>query len=389
MDSTTRPCVPGYIPLVVKTQLGEIMVTTVSRLAQDCEPYLTFGERSTPGVSVWDNGKFTRVLEIYRHRGGYELCTVSTNTGICNSTRTQAYPCMDGNSKRPSEMTKGDILSNSLYQISPEIDDYREENGPLRHIPSHVAGDTDVTFAWVEGLITSYMTTHQWPVKDRYMMRFEIDYVAREHDGIFIYKMVKKCIPQVSWMMTLRPQPGKLFACEIRSRAYLCSFDDSTEGLHMKRVIYPKVICKYYEACHGKYDKKVPASVMNGTWRDRYHFLQGYNHRTTPDTLRVRVTRRQMFEARGALLAQGIYVILRSFFDNVVVARTYLPENDVEVYYMHHSDSKEGIQCRVEGVEDSQRPLGAEEYVYEIVTESGSANVGVGNILITTNKQYE
>lgn len=128
--------------------------------------------------------------------------------------------------------------------------------------------------------------------------------------------------------------------------------------------------------------KKVPEVILNANKEDKLAFLRGYNY---GDGLKADKTSREFksFKTNSALLAQGLFLLVKDILDTEVCFNSFY-QNESEYYQLNILDNNSNrdqhlIKCRDE-VKKIIENL-EEEWVYDLETEAGDVQVGIGDII--------
>jgi len=371
-----------HTPLVVKDQGGHVFIVPIDRLSPEFELEKDSGLFvGVCGLYVWTGKGFTRITRVIRH-APTQLWLANTNGGAMFTTLPHMLQLTD---KKDHDATR--VLP--VDEITPMPLD-TGDNTPLQ---SQVrSGETlvltdkgvdEITVAWIDGFMISNLFLRQWYVGKATVMRFEVNIVTDARQTRVICEAIRRVFPFLTWIQSKCRGPNNTVAHTLTSCAFRAVSEEDNFPQFMQKYILPKMINRFFFLQDGEYVKKVPAEILNGCAEDKWMFLVGYIHSRPPKNMHAMMMKRRIFSMRGAVLAQGVYIVLRHFFRHVEVEYDHRCQSVRGVYNLRIAECDNGASSGQNILHWETRPDGAQwTGVYELETEAGRFCAGVGNVII-------
>jgi len=423
--------VTGDEPLILRNEKGLIEIKTIESLSEKWEAYENFKpfdtiqsnrrekEKSFVKYEVFANNKWNPIKKVIRHKTNKKIYRINTHCGVVDVTEDHSLLNENGEKIKPSECIVGETkLLHCFPNEFNEVDAYvPQQNEPKQEINR-------------EELIECSTCKNRYPA-DNYYFSDKLKTKRCKQCKICVKR--KQCERQ-----------GRVFTEEIQSKediyreSYLltedeakiwgmfmgdgsCGCYDSKWGLkyswalnnnNLERLnvykdllekiepmkfkildtlkssgVYKLVpvgslkymVEKYRPLLYYEKAKIVPNIVLNGKLEIKKSFFEGYYDADGCKTGDYGIDKRASFLTKNKISAQCLYYLAKSigyklsvYIDEKKVKnnRDYYLINSCKNYYKNPNMLKKMIYLR-----DSE-----DEYVYDLETENGNFNVGVGEI---------
>lgn len=325
-------------------------------------------------LEVWTGDCWSRVRRVIRHKTVKKMFRVLTHTGCVDVTEDHSLLDKDKNKIKPTELSVG----SELYHSFPPKEDFLEMEikdaiieGKVYECVQCKEHKLDFEFATSEKICKECVFNATTASASPYIS--ETDYTCNPSEnlcndlayvwGVFFAKGNCQTKPTHTWeivdenlefvQFTLK-QCEPLFDWKIVGNTLAPAESANTSFIVNKwrRLFYDK-----------EGNKKVPYFILNGSNSIKLFFLKGLEWKN---------------ECNGKIGAHGLYTLLHSFGFNVAMNTRTDKDN---IYTLHTCET---FRVNPDAVKKiiALPDTNADDYVYDIETESGRFLGGVGRIIL-------
>lgn len=340
-------CIESDTPIIIKHN-NEIDIIPISNLGN----WTRNGSNEVLDLIntdylIWDGDKFVRILYVKRQvKSGMSINFFSYNSAI---GLTGEHPIFmnDGNTKIADKLQTGDSILSGQF---PEI-----KNNTL----------IDKELAWAMGLFLAEGSCGRYKIKNRYSSQWHITNCNKE----------------------LLDRAGKALSTFFDTEYYIEEFpyDRYSDGVIYRLQCREEVrMQSYFNMFYSKNNhakkmkgkKKIPSFIFNIDKEAKKYFIDGYlsgdGHRYNSNSFN--------FTTNSAVLAQGILILANSTFPNKTFNINVENRNKKgKIYYYYHVDCNNYTKIKNRNaIKNIFKKNICDRYVYDITTESGKFQAGVG-----------
>lgn len=365
----------GDTPIVVRhNETGVLNVLPIAHLA-DSYPLIVKGkEYGRSDYSVLTEQGFTQIKSVMRHKTDKAILNTHTMHGIVATTADHSLLRDTGVCVKPGELARGEKLltvndrtifeacSTDLYSCSEET-------------------------AWFSGVLfqnARIVTDVFWG--ERLDLNFvgDDEAVARLRTCIPSYFDVFSCYESksnVNHRRKCRTLP--------RANSHKMWRFHFTPKLRKNRLNKdPSVNPVYWFERHfltsinGETLKRVPINILNATSSTQLAFIRGIKE-NGGTSLNQSLHKDNVFILRGAIAAQGVYVLLAKYWDVISIEREFNASTNESIYRIRIGPFPCGQNTgAVTQIGEAQFNPAHSEYVYDLSTDNQHFCAGVGNLVV-------
>lgn len=342
--------VTGDTPLLLRDpSTQQVMIKTVDDMCDDWTDYPEFKlfdqsvrlekQYGTTPLEVWCDKGWNPIRKVIRHKTDKQLMRILTHTGVVDVTEDHSLCKPNLEKVKPSELQIGQPLLHSFpdeWNVDPNNDMSHER----AYIYGFFFGDGSCgTYEYESGL------KHSWALNNA-----DIELLKKLQD------YMEQCYPAIK---------PKIYNTMASSGVYKLSVSSKALVEEFRQQFYDK----------RKY-KKVPVDIMNAPSNIIRSFLDGYWAADGSTVERIGCSR---FDMKGKIGGLGIYSLLKKVGYNVSLNTRHDKPDIYRVTF-----TKSGVpdtQRKVSNVVKKIDNLGrSTDYVYDLETECGRFNAGVGQL---------
>lgn len=421
--------VSGDTPLLVQDPSGKVDVKTIETMSKTWLPFEKFRpwdeeasckEQAIVDARVWTNGKWSKVIRVIRHKTNKRMYRVNTFQGCVDVTEDHSIIDINGQEIKPKDcvVKETDICHsypNEFDAMDVPLPRYvKEGNTQVEDETMYECRECQQT---LDGAMFYYKKsgyrdpTCKLCIKERNCKREGRDFSGAMVPKVLTYDVPSRAITkEEAWVFGLFFGDGSCGNYVHISKASWAinnsnlqflerakSYLEACEPSFMKfkvldtmasSAVYKLVpvgslhymVEKYRELFYDKDAyKKVPAIILNGSYEVRKWFMDGYL--TADGSKRDMKQGCAYFACKGKIGSMGLFYILKSIGHKHI--RVLIHPSKPNTYWIRTTKDQRYVEKFGNKVMDVV-DLGVPEegaYVYDIETEEGVFNAGVGSIV--------
>lgn len=348
--------VTGDTPLMIKSN-DKVTIRTIDSLTSDWKSYQLFKvldfnstrcekqQNNNPtNFQVWTDDGWSLIKRVIRHKCKKKIFRISTHTSIVDVTEDHSLLDKDGNIIRPTECKVGTELLRSFPDINKtrkhQLSKYKAYlYGFFMGVGSYKVNDSKygTTYSWVLDNANKYLL-EKLKVKLNKIYPDNNFRIIEILESSVVYKLISSSNKQ-------------------------CLVDEYKD--------------KFYDRDNNKI---IPTEILNGSSRDRKSYLKGLLDAggCRQYTKKSNYT---ILYAKGKITAMNIFYLLKSINYNVLLdTRKENPDIFKFTYSLRASKNRSYTE-KIKKIEDLGY-LPDDQFVYDLETDSGHFNAGVGEITV-------
>lgn len=343
--------VTGDTPLLLKFPDGHIDLTRIDSLTKDWTSYNNFKpfdegrygkEQSLTDAQIWTDQGWAEIRRVIRHKTVKKIYTVTTFQGSVDVTEDHSLVDIHMNNVKPSDCVVGET---EILHSFPELVSFANTQSCC----------ITKEEAWVWGLFFvsgSCGEDQSWRINNP-----KISVLNQAKDYL------EGCEPafmKFQVLQTLNPSDSSGLECCSNNHKYMV---DKYRSL-------------YYDEHHLK---KIPTIILNASYEIRMWFLKGC---LAEDNCKASILKNEFeFICKGKIGAQGLYYVVRSLGYKNITINTQ-PEI-INTFWIRTTNQNECFDTQKNKVIMTYQSAvsNLEEFVYDIETDVGRFQGGVGGII--------
>ena len=375
--------ITGDEPVILRNTFGLVEIKTIESLSNEWDQYENFKpfdtiesnrrekQKAFVKYDVWSNGKWNPITKVIRHKNNKKIYRVNTECGIVDVT--EDHSLLDENMRKikPKDCVIGETLLAHSY---PTFNDYEKPN--------------DLTS--IIEIIDKY-DNEERTINDKMAFIYGVFYGSGncvQHDTTQNLNRNTK----YTWSIT--NQDNKLlnmcnqYLLDIYgNKTSFKILDTCTSSGINKLVPVGHIKCMVEEFLPLFYDKykykKVPDMVINGDYKTRLNFFIGYCASNSPARTNERnsINKTIRFQNKGKVGSAGLYYIAKSlgYIASIQQHRDKLNIYSISCYLSDNVQQKnKNLLKKMVHLRDTKN----DEFVYDLETENGNFNAGVGELTL-------
>jgi DNA polymerase elongation subunit (family B) len=345
--------VAGDTPVLVKYPNDTINVHTIDDLGNNWIDYDEFKAEDTNrrekeqcfvDCQVWTNGKWSNVVKVIRHKTVKKMYRVLTHSGCVDVTEDHSLLDDKGNKVKPVDVHKGDLL---LHSFPSEFEEFSIQTieGSTQTLETAIT-ELSCFEAVLWGV---YMLRGKQVIEDSKPVRWYIQ--SRDYCYLKLTQVyAEKVEPSYTFHIT-KCKSTNDYRLEIKEKSTLLAQ-------------------KYHQLFYKNGSKIIPYQILNSDRKIKDNFLFGFCKFSEP-------LRSEIISCHSKIGAQGLYIILKSLGYNPQI------ENHKNTYFFRMKNTGITHVKKIIQLPDS------EDYVYDIETEEGVFQAGIGQLVLkNTDSNY-
>ena len=340
--------VTGNTPLIIRQDGGCPEIIRIDELFNDkkWESYNDTKESiETPGIEVWQDGGFTSVDRIIRHKTEKRLFRVLTHTGIVDCTEDHSLLRANGDEARPEDMIIGDEL---LHASDKSL------ISDLNSIHMNVVTENE---AFAMGLFVADGTCGTYGGGGKAIQ--------------YSWSIGKKDRDLLEEAATRLPFPTKIVDMLKSSKVYKLI----PSGCSIK-----KITQRYRSLFYNNHrEKRIPIEILCAKKEVISEFWRGF-YAGDGDKSGQKIQKLNRFDQRGKEVTTGLWLIARRLGWRVSINDRSDKPN---IFRLTFSDEKgPSFRKPAKAIKKIRELPKTEEYVYDLQTGSHHFHVGPGDMVV-------
>lgn len=357
--------VTGDTPLLLlNTKANKVEIKTIETLSNDWKQYEEFKpwetnrtekQQSKTDYQVWSNGKWTDIVRVIRHKTNKKIYRVNTHGGCVDVTEDHSLLDKDCNKIKPKDCKVGEELLSSFPKFN-KIDVYEHY-----HIMERIYKIEDISKEEMEAYIFGFFygdgSCGYYPNCDKY------SWALNNADK----KLLEKCL---SYLEDIENEIGfKILDTMKSSGVYKLVSKGSIKYM----------VNKYRDIFYDKDKYKIiPDKILNGNDDIKKQFLVGY-YAADGSKCTNEKGKCIRFDNKGKIGTAQLYYLMESLgYKCSINTRKDKPHIYRVTCTVNPQRKKIGIIKKLDFLRNTEEG----EFVYDLETEEGIFNAGIGKIVV-------